>query len=105
MDNIITDVGVGVVISILLLREILPWLLKVNNGRRGNNDGKNGSKQAVTRADLSELANRVQTRDNCEQIVKRVDDTLRGLRDGQRENRQRIDAHFDEVKILLRRLQ
>lgn len=98
MENPITDVGVGVVIAILLIREIVPFLLKVANGRNGK------TTVCLPRAEFEDHKKVVQYKDNCEQIVKRIDAGLTSLNEGQKDNRARIDGHFREVKDLIRGL-
>jgi hypothetical protein len=79
MNELITQVGVGGVLAILIIREVL-------NAR---NHRKNG--EYISRSEFEKHKDSVQYKDSCEQIVKRIDAAF-----------EKIDEQFENVKELIR---
>lgn len=90
MKDLITQLGVPVIVVILILREIVPVLK--------NNSRKNSKDKYVVRQEYEKHKEAVQYKDNCEQIVKRLDETNKA----QEKRFDNIDKQFDEVKVLIR---
>lgn len=63
-DSVIVQLGVGGILAILLLREVFGFL---KNSRTKNNKG------CVTINEFERHKDAVQYKDNCEQIVKRLE--------------------------------
>ncbi len=80
MNELITQVGVGGVLAILIIREVL-------NAK----NSKSSSSNCISRNEFESHKKSVQYKDNCEQIVKRIDGRF-----------DRIDEQFDDVKELIR---
>lgn len=79
MTDHLTQVGVGGIFVLLVLREVFGFI-----------SGKNG-KAPVARCEFDEHKKSVQYRDNCEQIVKRMDGQFQDVK---------TDLH--EIKQLIR---
>jgi len=82
-----TEIGVGGAIAVIIIREVLGFVIKQK---------KNG--ELVGREEFEKHKANVQYKENCQQIVKRLDDT-----NGMQEKRfDKIDKQFDEVKVLIK---
>jgi len=68
----LTEIGIGGILAILLIREAFGFVSR-RNGTKGS---------AVTREELTEQLRMVQFKDNCEQIVKRIDERLDSIQPG-----------------------
>jgi hypothetical protein len=79
----LTQVGVGGIIAIMLVKEVLVF---VSKQRSGNGSGIQNQ--------LSSLQRTVQFKDTCAETVKRFDAALTSLE-------KKVDAGFDSVKTLL----
>jgi hypothetical protein len=80
----LTQVGVGGIIAILLVKEVLVFVGK----QRNNGDGGGIQNQLLS------LQRTVQFKDTCAETVKRFDAALTSLE-------KKVDAGFDSVKTLL----
>lgn len=80
MNELITQLGVGGIFAILVVREIVP-ALKNNNAK----------KNCVTRNEFESHKKVVRYTDSCDQIVKRFDDRF-----------DKIDDDLKELKTLIR---
>lgn len=81
MEEIITQVGVPAIVVILILREVIPV---IKNGKVKNNS-------CINREEFNSHKQSVQYKDNCEQIVKRIDGRF-----------DTVDSNLKEVKDMLR---
>jgi len=105
----LTQLGIGGIFCIVVLREVFGFISRTKN----NGTKNNGSlKQAVTRDELDRKLSTVQYADNCQQIVKRFDtmfETIVSQRkedlDTQRENRKAQDTQFEKMIVVLNRVQ
>lgn len=88
MKDYITQIGVGGVFAIVVIKTVLDIVLSK----------RNDNKSYVTLKELERLKNSVQYKDNCEQIVKRLDETNKM----QEKRFDKVDAQFEEVKSLIR---
>ena len=88
-DIPIIEVGVGGAVALIIIREVFGFVRDYKNGKGGD---------MVTRHEFDEHKKSVQYKDNCEQIVKRLDEANRSheLRFNS------IDKQFDEVKLLIK---
>ena len=89
MNELLTQLGVGGIFAIIVIREVFNFI----NGRKNN-----GKAPCVTRLELNRLKESVQYKDNCEQIVKRIDASFQA----QDKRFDKIDDDFKEVKSLIR---
>jgi hypothetical protein len=89
MDNVLTQLGVGGCLVILVLKTVFDYLKR--NERNGN-----GAKTVlcVGRPEFEKHKEAVQYKDNCEQIVKRIDQNFH-------ERKQDMDKRFDKVENCL----
>jgi len=102
--DLITHLGVGGIFAVLIIREVLPLLLRSSNG--------NGSSRSViTRSECDMKMSDVQRTANCEQIVRRLDDRFNGLEKFHDERQKvagerfdSIDSHLCDVKKEMRTL-
>ena len=94
MDAWITQVGVGGILLILMIREVL----NAKNNRNGNGNEGNG----VSRSEFNKHKDTVQYKDNCEEIVKRLDAAFDSQGKMFEIMEKRIIAHFDDVKKLIK---
>lgn len=105
MNELLTQIGVGGVIVILVLRDLLPLVI---SGTARPGYGNNNVPKLVTRMEFDEHRKAVQYRDNCAEIVKRMEQGLAGLAEHMRQrkdmvdnNFMRMDRQFEEVKALI----
>jgi len=105
MNETLTHYGIGVVIVILVLREVLPWAASLvkSNSNQAKPTG------CVTRDEFEKHKQVAQYKDNCGEIVKRIEGEFRAIedRDIRRvkvvdENFKNMREEFKEVKILIR---
>ena len=87
-DIPITEIGVGGAVAVIIIREVLSFL----------KDKKNGDIASVSRDEFEKHKRNVQYKDNCEQIVKRLDEANKA----QEVRFNSVDKQFDEVKVLIR---
>ena len=102
-SDLIMQLGIGAVFAILILREVLPVVLKA-----GSKNGNGKIRDWVTHDHLDKKLETVQYKDNCKQIVARMDiqfDLLKEQNTTQVDQSMkafsRIDDRFDEVKNLI----
>lgn len=82
MEQTLTQGGVIVVFAVIVIREVLNF---AKNGKlRKNNNG-------ISRIEFDKHKESVQYKDNCTEIVKRMDGRF-----------DKLDENFKEVKNLLR---
>jgi hypothetical protein len=101
----LTYIGWSGIITVMILREVFAYLIK-------NKSGDNGVRSSLPRDnknDLKELADKVQYKDNCKQIVERIEDAFRNIESRDRERKEyqnsqfkKIDDQLVEVKTLIR---
>ena len=94
MDIPITEIGVGGVFAVIVIREVLSFLKTQKASRNGN--------AGITRAEFEKHKDSVQYKDNCEQIVKRMDAAFEAQEKMFGLMEKRIIEHFDDVKKLIR---
>ena len=82
MNELVTQIGVPAIVVILILREIVP---AVRNGKSTKPNG------FIGRPEFDKHKDAVQYKDNCEQIVKRMDGRF-----------DTVDSSLKEVKEILR---
>jgi hypothetical protein len=92
MDAPWTELGMGGILAILILREVIPYVAKLNGRKNG----------CIQRSEFERHKETVQYRGNCEQIVKRMDSSIVQLSEGQKEIRVQSAKQFDEMMSLLR---
>ena len=96
MDSFITQLGVGGIFAIVVIREVFNFIKS-----RNNKDGKEEPQYNfgfVNRSEFEEHKKAVQYKDNCEQIVKRIDSSF----NSQEKRFDAIDRQFGEVKLLIK---
>jgi hypothetical protein len=91
-DISIVEIGAGGALAIVILREVFNF---IKNQRFNKNGG-------VTRTEFEKYKDSVQYKDNCEQIVKRVDAAFEAQEKMFRLMEKRIEEHFSDVKKLIR---
>lgn len=89
-DIPITEIGVGGAVAVILLREAY----NIIKEKRSNGN-------SVSKSDFDELKKSVQYKDNCEQIVKRVDAAFEAQEKMFKLMEKRIEEHFRDVKKLI----
>ena len=103
-SDLFTQIGVGGIFAILIIREVFGFL---------KTKGSNGDGQTVLSHENKEaikmLISRVQYKDSCDQIVKRIEGEFRNIerRDAERkeyqdEQFQQIDRQLESVKTLVK---
>jgi hypothetical protein len=90
-DIPILEIGAGGALAIVILREVFNFI----KGQRNKNGG-------VTRAEFEKHKDSAQYKDNCEQIVKRMDAAFIAQEKMFRLMEKRIEDHFMDVKKLIR---
>jgi len=85
-NDSITQLGVGGIIVILVVKEVFVFISKHN----GNNNGK----QIGVQEQVSQLQRTVQFKDTCAEIVKRYEIVFVSLE-------KKVDAEFKETKSLI----
>ena len=89
--EVITQLGVGGIFAILILKIVFDFVSQHKNKTKHKED-------CVTRNEFNKHKGAVQYRNNCEQIVKRIDAAF----DAQRQRFDKVDADIGEVKQLIR---
>lgn len=89
MDNIVTQVGIGGIFAIIVLREVFTFL---------NNSKTKKVNNSVSRSEFDRHKDTMQSKENCRQIVKRLDSAFAA----QDKRFDQIDKQFGEVKTLIR---
>jgi hypothetical protein len=100
MTDTLTQIGVGFAVVILVLRE-LPNIIKAATAKR-NKESTGEHRSYVMREEFEDHKKAVQYRDNCGQIVKRIDGRFDDAEKVAIERQKRIDGQFEEVKVLIR---
>lgn len=100
MSETITQIGMGGVLALLVIREVLTFIKNGKMSKQGNG--------VVTQKEFAEHKKAAQYRDNCEQIVKRIDGRFDDLekRDDERSKHQEqrfngLDKTLVEVKTMV----
>jgi hypothetical protein len=91
-DISIVEIGAGGALAIVILREVFNF---IKNQRFTKNGG-------VTRTEFEKHKDSVQYKDNCKQIVKRIDAAFEAQEKMFRLMEKRIEEHFSDVKKLIR---
>jgi hypothetical protein len=91
MKEVLTQVGVGGIFAIVVLKEVFGFLKSVKN-----KNGKNGDK--ITRREFDIHKTEVQYKDNCEQVVKRLEDMNKHQKETADERHEFVKSQFNEVK-------
>jgi len=86
MDAGITEIGIGGVFALLVIKEVFGFVKAKRNG-----NGSQISNKVITRDEFEKHKISAQYKDNCSEIVKRMD--------GRFDN---IDSQLTEVKTLIR---
>lgn len=94
MDIPITEIGVGGAVALIILREAFNFVKAQKVNKNGN--------PYITRGEYEKHKEGIQYKDNCEQIVKRIDDSLKNQDKMFALMEKRILEHFDDVKKLIR---
>ena len=89
MDDTLTHVGIGGIFAILILREVFGFLKNSRAKLNGNSP--------ITRNEFDKHKDAVQYRDNCGQIVKRIDGNFTSLKESQKQDREYQEKRFDAV--------
>jgi len=85
-DIPITEIGVGGAVAVIIIREVFSFLKQKKNG------------ELISRDEFDRHRRSVQYKDNCEQIVKRLDEANKA----QETRFNNVDKQFDEVKVLIK---
>jgi hypothetical protein len=99
MDSTLTEVGIGGIILILGLREIIPVILKYS--RNGNGNGKEKT-NCVTRDEFSKFGEVVQYSKNCEQVQKTFEAKIDGLTQTTNQRFNSVETGISELKELVK---
>jgi len=86
----IVGIGAGGALAIIIIRETYSFVKSYTNNRNGG--------EYIKRSEFDEHKKSVQYKDNCEQIVKRLDEANKS----QELRFNSMDKQFDEVKTLIR---
>ena len=93
-DIPIAEYGVGGALVLIILREVFSFI----KSQRANRNGSSG----ITRNEFERHKDSVQYKDNCEQIVKRMDAAFESQEKMLKLMERRIEEHFEDVKKLIR---
>jgi NAD(P)H-dependent FMN reductase len=93
-DIPIVEIGAGGALAAIILREVFSFL-KAQKSNKNNGP-------YLSRAEFQTHKESVQYKDNCEQIVKRVDAAFEAQEKMFRLMEKRIEDHFRDVKKLIR---
>lgn len=91
MDSVLMQLGVGGIFAILIIREVLNFA-KASKVRESANGNK-----PVTRSEFEKHKDAVQYRDNCVQIVKRIDSAFASAEKRADERLRGVDTQFEAV--------
>lgn len=88
MDELLTQLGVGGIFAIVIIREVFNFM--------GSKPKKNG--QYVNRAEYEQHKKSVQYKDTCGQIMQRLDERHAA----QEKQYDRIDRQLEQLKTLIK---
>jgi len=91
MDIPILEIGAGGALVIVILKTTFDFVKSTRTSKNG-----------VTKAEFEKHKDSVQYKDNCEQIVKRLDSAFIAQEKMFRLMEKRIEEHFSDVKKLIR---
>lgn len=94
VDIPIIEIGAGGAVAIIIIERVL-GIIKNHRNNKNRDDG-------ISRTEFEQHKKFVQTKDNCEQIVKRVDAAFEAQEKMFRMMEKRIEEHFQDVKRLIR---
>ena len=104
MEEYIKEVGIGGVFVIMILREVFNFVKEKKNGSVYQDDNRH-----ITYEEFEKLKTTAQYKDNCFEIVKRLEGEFRAIefRDTRRvqavdESFKSIKEDFKEVKTLIK---
>lgn len=92
MSEIVTQVGVGGALAIIILREVFTFV------KNHSNEGKH---RYVTRGEFDKHKEAVQYRDNCGEIVRRLDGNFEAMEKRDRERNKVVDSQFSDLKMMI----
>lgn len=98
MGEQLTQYGVGVVIIILVLREVLPWATNIVSAK----NGRNGKSDCVSRSEFTQHKRDVQYKDNCGQIQKTINTKFEGLTNLTNQRFNTLEQGITDVKSLIK---
>ena len=90
-DIPIIEIGAGGALVIVILKTTFDFVRSTKNSKNG-----------VSRVEFEKHKDSVQYKDNCEQIVKRMDAAFVAQEKMFRAMEKRIEEHFSDVKKLIR---
>ena len=88
-DIPIIEIGAGGALAVIIIKEVFSFV----KGKSGN---------GITKAEFEKHKDSVQYKDNCEQIVKRMDAAFVAQEKMFKAMEKRIEEHFSDVKKLIR---
>jgi len=104
----VTQIGVGGIFALLVIREVFSFIKNKKNGGPVSHIEYDENQRAVTCHEFEHHKSMAQYKDNCQEIVKRFDNTLNNLvdynaqrRDFLKDEFKKIDQQFAEVKHLI----
>ena len=92
-SDTLTQVGVGGVMAILVLKEVFSFV-----GKKNNCNHQDDASEMVKRSEFEKHKDSVQYKDNCRLTVRRFDDLFQA----QEKRFDKVDTHLDELKTLVK---
>jgi hypothetical protein len=97
MDNTFTEIGIGGIILILGMRELIPIIFKYS--RNGNGKEK---ANCVTRDEFNKFGEAVQYSKNCEQVQKTFEAKIDGFAQTTNQRFNSVETGISELKELVK---
>ena len=88
--NLLTEIGVGGAIAIIIIREAFGFVKNFKNDKSSNG--------YITRNELEEHKKYVQYKDNCNEIVKRIESEFRAIEDRDKTRVRVVDENFKSMR-------
>lgn len=97
----LTELGVGGIFAFMIIREVVPPIIKAfsSNNKNGNSSDNNGNGNGyLKKTEFDKLAERVQYKDTCIEIVRRFDSYNNEQKERMEEQKNQITALSDKVE-------
>jgi len=101
MDQSLTQLGIGGIFAILIVRSVLEFLKSSRSpAEKKSTNGING----VTRSEFEIHKGVVQYKDSCQQIVKRIDENFHQRKADMDKRFDKVESCLGELKIMVGKL-
>lgn len=109
VSSVLPDIGIGGILAILVIREVLNFLSSktgkthlhavplVHTNGIGNGNGKD----SVSHTELETRLKGMQYKDNCVEIVRRIDDSVAQIREEAARHQEIVAVQYKEIHTML----